>query len=548
MMKFLLLVSAVLFCGYTHAQVQIVVDDTKQYQTIEGFGGFGSAKPWWEAPPHYDAAYLTETIDNLGVTFFRTQIYWDGEPSNDNPDPAVANASGFNFGPSSDNGKQFNFIKDLSARGAKVIATVWTPPTWMKLFDDDNRRPEECYNCYQCTVGSPGTEMCGGRLNPEYYEEFAEYLAVYVKTLKEKTGVDLYAISIQNEPFFANPFESNVVMPDEYAEILRVVGQRFRLEGLTTKFFGPEHMAEWSWGWQAKYVNEILGDEQVKEYLDIYAVHGYVDGVSPDYGSADGWTALHENITVAHGKPLWMTETSDFNLSGYPLAFNMTRSLYLALKFGRISAWIYWSMYDALLDKGQLTPLGYAFRQFYRFVPVGAKVIEVSSADASVLAIAFKHEPSGDMTVVLINNGESETNVDLTLPSTDKTLYLHRTSSGENGKDLGVFSGSAVILPAQSINTITTVSTASVTGVEKKSAGRFTVFPNPTNDQLKIQFPQNGESHLITISDHTGKTVSQFSSKGKGSIDINTKSWAPGMYLIRISDSRGESIHRVVIE
>jgi O-glycosyl hydrolase len=278
------LLQAIFQIGY--AQVDVSIDQTKEYQTIEGFGGFGPAKPWWESAPFYDEAYLDRTINDLGVTFFRTQIYWDGETSNDNDDPKVANASGFNFAP-----------------------TVWTPPTWMKLFDDDDRRPTECYNCYQCTVGSPGTEMCGGRPNPEYYDEFAEYLVTYVKTLKEKTGVDLFGISIQNEPFFANPFESNVVLPEEYADILRVVGERFQEEGLTTKFFGPEHMAEWSWGWQTKYVNEILADPLVKPHLDIYAVHGYVDGVAADYGSAEGWTALYENISLAHDKPLWMTET-----------------------------------------------------------------------------------------------------------------------------------------------------------------------------------------------------------------------------------------------
>jgi O-glycosyl hydrolase len=137
------------------AQVDVTLDDTKQHQTIEGFGGFGPAKPWWEGAPHYDADYLRETIDNLGVTFFRTQVYWDGEITNDNDDPTVANTSKFNFGPSSDNGKQFPFLKDLSERGAKLIATVWTPPTWMKLFDDEKRKPTECYNCNQCPVEAP---------------------------------------------------------------------------------------------------------------------------------------------------------------------------------------------------------------------------------------------------------------------------------------------------------------------------------------------------------------------------------------------------------
>ncbi|HYG21006.1 MAG TPA: hypothetical protein VD816_18840, partial [Ohtaekwangia sp.] len=144
MMRFLfifLFAGGALHDGFS--QVQIVVDENTRYQTIEGFGGFGAKKVWWEAGPYYDAGYLQETVDNLGVTIFRTQIYWDGEPVNDNDDPAVQNDAGFNFGPESDNGKQFPFIKALTAKGAKIIASVWTPPSWMKLLDDEKRIPKE---------------------------------------------------------------------------------------------------------------------------------------------------------------------------------------------------------------------------------------------------------------------------------------------------------------------------------------------------------------------------------------------------------------------
>jgi len=288
-------------CLQVFAQT-ITVDKSVQYQTIEGFGGFGPKKVWWDSGPYYDAEYLNQTIDNLGVNIFRTQIYWDGEQSNDDSNPNTFNWAGFNFGPTSDNGKQFPFISALAAKGSKIIGTVWTPPLWMKLFTDSTRIPSQCYNCNNCAIGSPARKPCGGSLNPIYYSEFAEYLVAYVKTLKQQTGVDLYGISIQNEPWFANPFEATVVKPAEYADILKIVAQRFEAEGLTTKFFGPEHMAEWSWGIQTQYVNKILNDSTVKPYLDIYAVHSYVDGVTPDYGSAAGWTNLYNNITVAHGK------------------------------------------------------------------------------------------------------------------------------------------------------------------------------------------------------------------------------------------------------
>jgi glucuronoarabinoxylan endo-1,4-beta-xylanase len=458
--KFLLYFLTLLlaFAIWLHMAVAqtISIDKNIRYQTMEGFGGFGPKKVWWESGPYYDAAYLNQTIDSLGVTIFRTQIYWDGEPVNDDSNPNTFNWSGFNFGPATDNGKQFPFIRDLAAKGAKLIGTVWTPPVWMKLFDEPDRIPSECYNCGNCPIGSEARKPCGGRLNPVYYSEFAEYLVAYVKTLKLQTGVDLYAISIQNEPWFANPFEANVMRPAEYADVLKVVAERFNAEGLTTLFFGPEHMAEWSWGIQQQYVNEILGDATVKPHLDMYAVHGYVDGVAPDYGTAAGWTSLYNNITAAHGKPLWMTETSAGE-TGYTLAFNMSRSLYLAIKFGRISGWIYWYMADVMISNNQLTPLGYAFKNFYRYVRPGAANVSATSSDPEILSLAFDHVADSATTIVLINNGTTmkTVSINVTGGSIPSQYTIYRTSATENCINAGVLSATGTLqLPPQSITTL----------------------------------------------------------------------------------------------
>lgn len=547
MMKntFALLLIAVLIGNRGLAQT-VTVDEGNTFQTIEGFGGFGAKKVWWEQGPWHDAGYLSETVDNLGVTIFRTQIYWDGELSNDNDDPNVINPAGFNFGPESDNGKQFPFIRDLHAKGAKLIATVWTPPVWMKLLDIPERVPDECYNCRTCPVGSAGRAMCGGRLNPEYYEEFAEYLVAYVKTLKEQTDVDLYAISIQNEPYFANPFESNVVMPEEYADLLKVVGTRFEAEGLPTKFFGPEHMAEWSWGVQKRYVDETLGDPEVKSLLDIYAVHGYVDGVAADYGSAEGWTALRENISVAHDKPLWMTETSDFNLQGFNLAMSMSKSLYLALKFGNISAWVYWSMNDAMVIDNKLTPLGYAFKNYYRFVRPGAVRIGSESTDAGILTVAFRHPDTNDVSIVLINQTSEVKSVTLNIPFEHGDLIMYRTSDGQNCANLGVINRNQISLPANSINTLSTIVDGGIVDVQKKSEYKIKVYPNPAGRNVLVELPEGVGPSTLKVIDSKGKLVLN-DRIDASRFDVDTRTWPGGTYIFQISAPRETTMHRVVI-
>ncbi len=540
-----LLLAVILFGNAAFAQT-VTLDDGTTFQTIEGFGGFGAKKVWWESGPWHDAGYLSETVDNLGVTIFRTQIYWDGELSNDNDDPNVIDPAGFNFGPQSDNGKQFPFVRDLHAKGAKLIATVWTPPVWMKLLDIPERVPDECYNCRTCPVGGAGREMCGGRINPDYYEEFAEYLVAYVKTLKQETDVDLYGISIQNEPFFANPFESNVVMPDEYGDLLKVVGTRFKSEGLTTKFFGPEHMAEWSWGMQAQYVQQTLEDPEVKPLLDIYAVHSYVDGVAADYGSAEGWTALYNNITVAHDKPLWMTETSDFNLQGFDLAMSMAKSLYLALKFGHISAWVYWSMNEAMVVDNKLTPLGYAFKNYYRFIRPGAVRIASESSDAGILTVAFKHPESGDLSILLINQTNETKSVSVSVPFQHEDLTLYRTSTSQNCNNLGIANPNQISLPANSISTLSTISDASVVDVEKKSEYEIKAYPNPAANYVLVEVPEGFEPSSLKVIDPLGKPIVQRKINGSR-FEVDTRSWPKGTYIFQITTSGDTVTRRVVI-
>jgi hypothetical protein len=135
MRKAMLLSATILYCLtalVSSQDIPIIISADSTYQTIKGFGGFGAKKVWWDNPPYYDQEYLNQVIDTLGCTFIRTQIYWDAEQVNDNADPNSINWTRFNFGTGTDNGKQFDFIRDLGAKGAKLLATVWTPPIWMK--------------------------------------------------------------------------------------------------------------------------------------------------------------------------------------------------------------------------------------------------------------------------------------------------------------------------------------------------------------------------------------------------------------------------------
>lgn len=548
-MKRLLSLFLICHCLQLTAQVQVTVDPTKEYQRIDGFGAFGGIKAYWESPPFFTEPFLDYFLDDLGSTIVRTNIFWDLEPQNDNSSSAVLDLSKFNYKAGSNLARQLPYYKALKAAGLqKLIATSWTPPDWMKLHDDDSRIPKECYNCNNCPMSDPRRKVCGGRLDPKYYGEYAEYLLAYAKILKQEADIDLYGISIQNEPWFANPFESNVVRPEEYGVLLSVVGRKFREAGLATKIFGPEHMAEWSWGVQKNYVNNIFKDGNDNPYLDIYAVHGYVDGVAPDFGSAEGWTALKENISDAYGKPLWMTETS-----GYPQTFqgamNLAKSMYLAFRFGQISAWVYWSVSGepgsefSLMANGEPTIVYYASKQYFKYIRPGARRIEVESGDADVLPLAFQNPSDGSMTILLINVGNTAKDISLNVSKRPTNFTVYRTSATENCEEVGTVTNS-VTLPAASITTL--VGYGSVGPSLNEIADQYFKVGDENAREISLNGISSGDGTTLQItatsSNESVVSVSNViysypSAEGKLVIQPNTSS--PGKATITVTLDNG---------
>ncbi len=356
------------------------VDVSRRGQTIEGLGMFGPEKVWWGDEPYFDESYLDFVVSTLGASMFRTQVYWDGEPKNDDSDPQTTNLAAFDFSPKTLNGRQFPWLKALGKHaGVKVIASVWTPPAWMKL-DADDKLAVFCHG------------QCGGRLNPDLREEFAEYLVTYVKVVKAQTGVDLYALSIANEPIFANPFESCVYTAEEYAKTLDVIVARFRREGLATRFFGPEHMGNAGWNRSLGFQPLLLENKSRARALHAFAVHGYLDGVNPDTGTAQGWMSFQKETEQA-GVALWMTETSGKDDAEYSAALKQAQGMHYALKDGQVSAWVFWYLGPPHIKRESsgfsVTPLVNLLRHYYALIRPGDVQIAVESDGPDVLSLAF---------------------------------------------------------------------------------------------------------------------------------------------------------------
>lgn len=116
----------------------------------------------------------TEVLDSLftqdqgiGISIFRGEIF-----PQFNTTPAA-----FDFSKRYD---QAWTMQQAKARGVdKIIATTWTSSKWMKTNN---------------------THEHGGYLKQENYGDFVELLAKFIKEYKAQYDINLYAISMSNEP------------------------------------------------------------------------------------------------------------------------------------------------------------------------------------------------------------------------------------------------------------------------------------------------------------------------------------------------------------
>jgi O-glycosyl hydrolase len=440
---------------------EISIDVSKKFQTIEGFGGFGAQDVYWSGGPYTSARFVDDMINDLGITILRENMIPDIEIDNDNTNPMLTDFSKLNLDKKVNEGhatfnERLPHYKAMKAAGInKFIVSVWTPPSWMKwnnTFGNDTKDQ---------TSAPPFTNSPNDKTNQlkvENYEEFAEACVAYIKLVKMHADLDVYAFSIQNEPRFSQFYGSCVYNGEALRDLIKVVGRRFRNEGLKTKLFLPEDVG-WFDGIQSLTLPSI-NDAEARKYVDMVAVHGYAfDGVTAASLDAQTWQRMY-NWGAPHNIPLWMTETSGFdpNISG---AMKLSTAIYTALRFGNVSAWVFWTLstgnrldgYNLLTSSGQKGKTYYASKNFYRYIRPNAVRIDAESTDNEVLPLAFNN--NGVLTVVLINRSTSNKTMKLKGTNLPAQFKQFRTSESEDCKEVITLKNiEAFILPPNSITTL----------------------------------------------------------------------------------------------
>ena len=439
------------------------------YQTIEGFGAFDMITTMVSAGLTYAQAY-DMLANDLGVSLMRFEI---GPGYQTTEGGAFSLSAGNGFGISIQS--NFNDVIALKALGVnRYFATVWSPPAYMKYNNGAACGSNDIWANLSDGIGPLsdfvdgliGGTVDSGALMYEY-PNYAQYLLHYIKDFKTNTGLNLYGIGLQNEPRFCETYNSSILNGPQWRDLISVVGPVFDSAGITTKIIGSEDMGSMST--EQAYFTPIF--EETNKYteisrkdLGIFAVHGYLDGVAPDLGNAPGWTSMF-NECHRYGKELWMTETSGYwgnswNSEDTTGAWAYAQAMFLALKYGRVSGWCWWSIDDASPDQYALiygkTPsmTYYVSKQYYRYVKPGAVQVLSTSSDSTILPIAFWNGAQSLFTMVLSNNSAVSKTVTLSMPNLPTPFNVYQSSATESAVTLANVTGNSVTLPAYSITTL----------------------------------------------------------------------------------------------
>ncbi|WP_275418795.1 cellulose binding domain-containing protein [Acrocarpospora phusangensis] len=383
-----------------------VIDPAAQRQTIRGFGGMAHAA--WIGDltaAQRDTAFGTGE-GRLGFSVLRI--------------PVLEN--------------QADWSRDLATArravelGATVIASPWNPPASM------------------VETFVRGSQTNARRLRYNAYGAYAQHLNNFTTHMRNN-GVNLYGISVQNEPDYAQDW--TWWTPAEMVRFLRE-----NAGSISTRVIAPE-----SFQYLKNMSDPILNDSAALANVDILGAHLY--GTS----YANFPYPLFKQRGA--GKELWMTEVYYPNSSDsadlWPQALDVGEHIHRAMVDAEFQAYIWWYIrrsYGPMREDGQVSKRGAMMAHFARFVRPGYVRIDATANPASNVYVSA-YRSGSTVVIVAINKGTSAVSQQFTLSgSTASSASSWLTDASRNVAPQGSTSMSngslTATLPARSVTTFVT--------------------------------------------------------------------------------------------
>ena len=363
------------------APVQVTYDRAHLGQTWEGAGA--SMQTWKFRGVYDDPKFYNDLVGDAGVNIVRVALWQGFENKNDDNNPDSTDLSGFN---SAALGPSLKFAQQFTKRSPdiKVLASVWTPPFWMK---------------------TNAAHTNGGTLRADMYDEFAEYCSAYVKIAQRDYGVKIDVLSLQNEPFFIEWYESALYTPGQMVRLMKTVQDRFDRDGITTRLSVSEDLNindRFKW-----WSDTLLADPKVAGSDFIFGSHWIPTATVPEVGA----------IVKNSGHPLWLTESGGANTNDWSAAMHYADTITDLMNKGELSAFLDWQFegdgHSSLYAADKKAPRYYAAKHFAHWVRPGARRAEITTTNTDfnndgykdALATGWYDPARGAETVVLTNKG-----------------------------------------------------------------------------------------------------------------------------------------------
>ncbi|HHV29357.1 carbohydrate-binding protein [Acetivibrio mesophilus] len=364
--------------------------------------------------------------------------------------------------------KELATAKRAIEHGAIVFASPWNPPSEMVETFTRNGVPNQ------------------KRLKYDKYAAYAQHLNDFVTYMKNN-GVNLYAISIQNEPDYAH--EWTWWTPQE---ILRFMKEN--AGSINCRVIAPE-----SFQYLKNISDPILNDPQALANMDILGAHFY--------GTSVNNMPYPLFQQKGAGKDLWMTEVyvpnSDNNSADrWPEAIDVAYNMHNALVEGNFQAYVWWYIrrsYGPMKEDGTISKRGYMMAHYSKFVRPGyIRVDATKNPTYNVYVSAYKKDKS--VVAVVINKSTEAKTINISVPGTNIGKWERYVTTGTKNlkkeSDINA-SGTSfqVTLEPQSVTTFVGGSDGTVTPVERSAFSKLEAEEyNDTNSSTVQVVGANGGS------------------------------------------------------
>ena len=456
-----------------------------KHQHITGFGGFVCS-------PQFTYNHMSETeikkvwgkSSTVGCNIMRLYI------------PIGKNAWG----------QSLNTAKLAKQMGLIVFASPWGQPAEWKTNNSSNAKTES-------------GEV--GKLKKENWPDYAQYLEEYVQYLR-KNGVELDAISIQNEPDWTPTYAGCSWSTSEMAEFVKTYGRT-----ISCKIMAPESI-----GCSDSYAN-ALNASSVVDCFDIYGGHQY-----------GGIGTAYKNL-AKKGKEIWMTEylinwnENEGNERNYDFSkdfFNFYRAINTCM-IGDFNAWIHYAAkrYYAMMGDGQrgagssgtITKRGYIMAHFARFI-TGMTRIEGTFTNGGMEGTYYQSTTGDTVVAVLANNSDETHNLTVDLPFYTKKGKVVTTNKTKNFTQVNINMEAETCRPQaevapQSVVTLFFVKSSDRTASDMKSTTkRFDRIEDmvPTRTTFGTNYKISNKTKTF---DHENPLISTRTGLTLGYVELNNR-------------------------